>query len=65
MPMPGEPVPTLISGLAYPAIFYPSLFGSEEVISYALPLGPVPSLTSDPTYLPILYPSSFGPEQRC
>ena len=61
MPMPGEPGPALTSGTAYLAIFYYSLFGPVEVISYALPAGPVPALTSNPMYPTILYPSLFGP----
>ena len=55
MPMPMEPVPALTLGPAYPAIFYPSLFGPIKVISYAIPVEPVPALTSSPVYPMILY----------
>ena len=61
--LPGGPVPTPTSDLAYPVILYHSLFGPGEVISYDLPAGPVPALTSNPMYPMILYPSLFGPER--
>ena len=63
--MPGEPVPALTSGPAYPAIFYPSLFGPGEVISYAMPGEPVPALTSGPAYPAVLYLGLFGPGRGC
>ena len=50
---------------AYPAIFFPGLFGPGRVISYALAMpiiwGEVTALTSDPAYPAILFPSRSSP----
>ena len=61
MPCLGDRFPALPSNPMYHAIFYPSLFGPGEVITYVLPAGPVPTLNSNSMYLAILYVSLFGP----